>query len=285
MKDNVLFGVAMMALGMLLIPVGDAITKHLLVIAPYNADFLAWSRFVIGGVILIPIAVFGGFFKNLGFDFYKKQAVRGLLLAATITCIITATKYESLSNVYGAFFIGPALATVLAVLILKERVRPIEWLAVAVGFAGVLLVVRPGFDIGTGIFWALAAGTGYGSFLVATRWAANSGPPLAQLAAQMFFGFMALASFGINDLVTHGIREPVLLLAQGLSSGLANMLSIMALARAPAAYLAPIVYVQILSATAISLLFFADIINPVAGIGLGLIVCAGLIRVWLIRSA
>lgn len=268
-----------MTIGMIVLPLGDGIAKHLMATTSYSSGFLAWSRFMVGVAVVLPFAVATGAFAGLGLGFLYRQAIRGALVAGAIGMIITALETIPLADAFGAFFIGPALATVLAATVLRERVKPIEWLAVVLGFVGVLLVVRPSGDMNIGFLWGLAAGSSYGGFLVATRWAAGSGPAAAQLAGQLCFGLLFLAPFGASELVSHGIEAPGLLLLMGCISLTSNLFSILALGRARAAFLAPVVYVQILSATIAGWLIFGQFIDPVGLLGLALIVAAGISRI------
>jgi drug/metabolite transporter (DMT)-like permease len=71
------------------------------------------------------------------------QLLRGALGIGMLTLFAYGLKSLPLSETYSIFFIAPALITVLSVFILKERVDGMQWLAIAVGLAGVLVVLRP----------------------------------------------------------------------------------------------------------------------------------------------
>jgi drug/metabolite transporter (DMT)-like permease len=277
-------GIALMALAMVLLPAGDAVAKHLTAITVYGAGFLAWSRFVVGLALVAPVAAAGGQLRGLGPMFLLRQAIRGGLVAGAIVFVINAVKSAPLADVYGAFFVGPTAAIVMARLLLHEPVRPREWMAVLLGFAGVLLIVRPTGSVGAGLLWALAAGLSFGGFLVATRWAAGTAPPLAQLTGQLFFGFAFLLPLGIGDLLRVGIEAPGWLVAMALSSALANLLQILAVRHAGAVVLAPVVYLQIVAATAFGWALFGDRPDLWTLAGLAVILLAGLCRVPLRRS-
>lgn len=119
-----------MALAMILLPAGDAVAKHLTAITGYGAGFLAWSRFVVGLALVAPAAAAGGQLRGLDAMFLVRQALRGGLVAGAIVFVINAVKTAPLADVYGAFFVGPTAAVVLARLLLHEPVRPLEWVAV-----------------------------------------------------------------------------------------------------------------------------------------------------------
>lgn len=276
---NTLIGIACMAVGMVLIPIGDSIAKYISTIAPYSPSFLAWSRFAIGSILVVPVVVYLKLFPKHSAFFYFQQAIRASLIASTIVLIITAVTLSPIADVFGAFFVGPALSVVFSVWFLKEKATRMEWLSVALGFIGVLLVLQPTGVISEGLLWALAAGICYAGFLVATRWAAKSGPPLAQLASQLLLGFFFLLPIALNDVIEYGLHATGPLLAMGITSGLANLLSILALARASATFLAPVVYLQVVAASIIGLFVFKDTIDSIAAFGLVIIVVTGLLKI------
>ena len=280
-----LSGLGCMLGAMALIPAGDAIAKHLLATTSHSAGFLAWTRFAVGAVLVVPFAWSAFDARALGPRFLGQQLLRAALIAATIVLIITAVGKSPLPNVFGAFFVGPLVSLVLAVLWLKERAGALEWVSVALGFVGVLLVVRPGGTLDAGLLWALAAGVCYGAFLATTRWAAGHGAPRVQLAAQLVLGGLMLLPFAATDLVAGAVDRPSWLVAMCLCSVTANLLSLMAYARAGAAWLAPVVYVQLLAASALGVIFFDDRIGATTAAGLALILLTGLMRLPLGRRA
>ena len=268
-----------MAVAMSLIPVGDAIAKHLSSVTQHSSAYLAWTRFVVGGCFALPIAWMSYKPGTLAPDFFKKQVVRGFFISGTLVLIIRAVSLSPIADVFGVFFIGPAFSVVLSVLWLKESATALEWLSVVLGFIGVLMVVQPGGEMSPGLPWAFGAGLFYGSFLASTRWAAGSGPPLMQLAAQIMVGFVLLLPLVIRDLpLIEASSLPVVVL-MGMTSTLANLLSIIALNRARPAFLAPIVYLQVVVATLIGLYFFQDSLNTLAAAGIALIVFTGLLKI------
>ena len=146
-----------MTIGMTFIPIGDAIAKQLSGISPLSAGFMAWSRFAFGLIALLPFVVSTGVFREVKPGFLPKQCVRGFCIAMTLVFILSAVGKSPLADVFGAFFIGPVIATVLSVIWLKEHVNWLGWMTVVLGFAGVLMVVQPGGEINTGLIHALIA--------------------------------------------------------------------------------------------------------------------------------
>ncbi len=271
--------VAVMVLAMSLIPVGDTFNKAAANASTHGVATLAWWRFVVGSVLVLPIALCLARSWRPHRAFLAAAALRGALIAGGIGCITRALTEVPLADVFGAFFIAPFVSLVLARVVLGEAVRRSDWLAVALGFAGVLLVVRPGFGMAPGIGWAVLAGCFYGSYITATRATARIGRPLSQLAGQLVSGLVVLTPLAIADAVPLWPQVPGLLVGSGLASGTGNLLAIIALSIGSTGLLAPLIYSQLVMAAVLSVAIFGDPITPVAAGGLLLIVLAGLSRV------
>ncbi|OZO45711.1 hypothetical protein CGU37_27945, partial [Pseudomonas fluorescens] len=113
--------VALIFLATTAIVSGDAAGK-LLTAEAVSPFFVAWSRFALAAVVLLP---FSGLQRHEWRHFWNWRVVlRASFIALGISSILTALKTEPIANVYGAFFIGPVVAYVLSVLLLKERVTP-----------------------------------------------------------------------------------------------------------------------------------------------------------------
>ncbi len=264
-----------MTAGMLCIPIGDTFAKLAAETTSHSGITLAWARFVLGAVLIAPLTLWLTRVPALSSRFLGAQVLRGLLLSAVIVCIITAVSLVPLADTFGAFFVGPAVATVLARTLLAEHVRRIEWFAVIAGFAGVLLIVKPQGAVAPGLIWALAAGCFYGGYLTAVRWTAPVGPPLVQLAGQLCVGAVALTPLAVWVAPSLSLEAPALLLGSGISSAVANLFAIVALGFARAAVLTPLVYCQLVGATALGWLVFGDLPDLWSAAGLLIIAVAG----------
>ena len=264
-----------MTAGMLCIPVGDSFAKLAAETTAHSGVTLAWARFLLGAALVTPLALLLGKVPALTGRFLAAQLLRGLLLSAVIVCIITAVSLVPLADAFGAFFVGPAVATILASTLLAEPVRRIEWAAVVAGFAGVLLIVKPQGTVAPGLIWALAAGCFYGGYLTAVRWTAPVAPPLAQLAGQLCVGAVLLTPLAVWSAPSLSLEAPALLLGSGIASAIANLFAIAALGFARAALLTPLVYCQLIGATVLGWLVFGDLPDLWTTLGLLIIAIAG----------
>lgn len=184
----------LVALATTAIVCGDTAGK-LLTGAGVQPLFVAWSRFALAALLLFWML--GLRPTGLGRLLDWRLILRAALIVGAIASILTALRTEPIANVFGAFFIGPIVAYVLSALLLGERVSWARTVMLALGFAGVLLVVRPGGEMGTGMIFAVLAGTLYGSYLAATRWLTAFYPPPFLLGSQLLIGAVLLLPAGL----------------------------------------------------------------------------------------
>ncbi|MCM2562536.1 DMT family transporter [Lutimaribacter sp. EGI FJ00015] len=253
---------------------GDTAGK-LLTSGGVDPFFVAWSRFALAALVLLPFS--GLTRRELPGLLNWRVLVRGLFIACGITSILTALKTEPIANVFGAFFIGPVVSYVMAIVFLRERPSATRGVLLALGFAGVMLVVKPGFGATPGMGFALLAGTFYGAYLVMTRTVAGSYRPRFLLISQLLIGSVALTPFAATaDLPALDIRLALLLSLSALGSALGNFLLVLANRRAEASLIAPLVYSQLISATVLGVVVFGDWPDWVALAGLLVIAASGL---------
>ncbi|AUH35654.1 MULTISPECIES: DMT family transporter [Paracoccus] len=254
--------------------IGDTAGK-LLTVGGVDPIIVAWSRFLLAALMLLPFS---------GLTSRELPALlnwRVLLRAACIVCgicsILTALRSEPIANVFGAFFVGPLVSYILAILFLGERPSMQRSLLLATGFAGVMLVVKPGFGSSVGMIFALAAGTFYGAYLVMTRTLAGSFRPRFLLISQLLIGAVVLMPFGLrSDFPVPDMPLLALLLISAVGSAVGNYLLVMASRKAEASLIAPLVYSQLISATGLGIVVFGDWPDLVSLAGLLLIAVSGL---------
>ncbi len=232
---------ALMFVAMLMIPAGDTAGK--LMTTQYEASpfFVAWSRFVIGSLIALPL-VRPDTLRLLG-DW--RIWLRAMLLTGGITSIQLALKTTPLADVFAAFFVGPIFSYILSALLLKEPITKLRSILMALGFIGVVMVVRPGLDMSPGLGFAALAGVFYGSFLTASRWLAPVARAGSLLFSQLFLSAIVLTPFcwQLTPDMTPTLAS--LTLTSAVFSMGGNFLLLFAYARAQAVVLAPYVYFQL----------------------------------------
>lgn len=253
--------------------IGDTAGK-LLTARGVDPFFIAWTRFALAAVVLLPFS--GLNLRELPNLRDWRVLVRGAFITGGICCILTALRTEPIANVFGAFFVGPIVSYVLAILFLGETPSRSRSLLLALGFLGVLLVIKPGFGASTGIAFALAAGGCYGAYLAMTRTVAGRYRPRFLLISQLIIGSVLLTPIGLNvGFPDFSLPILALIMVSALGSALGNFLLVIASKSAEASLIAPLVYSQLLSATVAGLLVFGELPDAYALLGLVLIAVSG----------
>lgn len=264
--------ILIMFVAMSLIPAGDSAGKLLTSTHGVSPLFVASSRFLIGALLVLPFMPKGTMVHFKDWRIW----LRGATLAAGITSIQQALMTENIANVFAAFFVGPLVSYVLAVIFLREQVTLLRSLLILTGFAGVLIVVRPGADMSPGLIWAVIAGTCYGAFLTQSRWLSDVAPPFSMIFLQLVIASILLVPVGILYLPDFAGAIVLLTGLSALFSMLGNLLLLFAYQLAPASRLAPLVYFQLIAAVTLGWVIFGDLPDAWTWAGLAIILGSGL---------
>jgi drug/metabolite transporter (DMT)-like permease len=264
----------------------------------YGGQFLPvllmlWARYTFQ---TITMAVWLLRSKTAGFRAAQPrfQAMRGLLLLATSAMSFLGVQYMPVAEFTAIVMLSPVIVTLLAAWLLHERVSPLRWALVAGGFAGALLVIRPGQGLfGWAVLFPLTGTLCFGFFQVLTAKLSALESPYTTHFYTGAVGAAVLTPLllasGID--LPHTLHETsggliALLIMLGVLGTFGHLLLILALGMAPAATLMPFVYVQILSAAALGWLVFRHVPDGWAWAGMGVITVCGGASAWLnVREA
>ena len=277
MQDNPRLGIALMIATTVVFAVQDGISRYLA--ENYNVITVVTIRymFFMCFVLAYSSRQKGGTRQVASSGQLPLQIVRGLLLVAQICVAILSFSTVGLVNFHAVFASYPLMVMALSVPILGEAVGWRRWLAVCVGFCGVLLILRPG----TAMFSSASILPILAAFMMAvygilTRYAARRD------AAETSFFWTAMAG-GIAMLCIGPFfwLPPVgsdwgwmgLLCLTGTSG---HYLLIKALDATKASTIQPFAYLQLAFASSIGILVFADSLDPMLIIGSSIIVSSGL---------
>jgi len=268
-------GIALMIGAMMLLATMDAVGKHLTATYPV-AQILA-VRFVMFLALALAIAGRRGVLATLASARPGLQTLRSLILAAEVATFLLAFSLLPLVDVHAVAAVSPLLATALAMPLLGERVGPRRWAAVAAGFAGVLLILRPGlgvFDplsllsLGAALLWAL-----YQLLVrvVAVRDAADTTLLYTAIVCALVWGAVAPFVWVAPDLegwLTIGLA--------GVLGSVAHLMLIVALRAAPASVLQPFGYTLLVWAAVMGWLVFDHMPDAWTIAGAGIVVASGI---------
>ena len=136
--------ILMMVAGTAIVPVMDAIAKHLVdAISPIQ---ITWGRFLFQFLIMATVMVLLKGPKGLIIKRPWVQAVRGVQLAIATVFFFWSLQYLPLANAIAIFFVQPMILTMISAWVLGESVGWHRRVAVVAGFIGALLIIQPGSD-------------------------------------------------------------------------------------------------------------------------------------------
>ena len=120
--------------------------------------FVSWGRWVAGIVVIVPFILWQGGIAGLATKDLKLHCFRGVFHTSGYALWYEAVALLPLATMAAIGFTGPIFVTLGAVMFLGEKVRARRWAAVAIGFAGMLVIVRPGLvEVNHGMWMMLGA--------------------------------------------------------------------------------------------------------------------------------
>ena len=241
---------------------------------------VVWARYFFHTLIVGVV-----FSSRSGFSFIRPnrpfvQLIRAVCLMGVTLSLYSAIQSVSLADATSIVFFAPVLVTLLAGLFLNERVGAIEWLAVGVGFIGVLFIVRPGFrDPEPALLLACLAAVCLAFYFVLTRALKGHDSEQTTLFHTTLAGAVILTLLQPLWWQPPTIAQWCYLITTGVLGASGHFLLVKAFHMASASVLSPYLNAQLVAAALISLFFFDDILGWPFYFGSSLIVGAGLM-VW-----
>lgn len=277
-QSDRLKAIGLMVLATLCFAVLDSTAKYLVVAEHVPVAQVTWLRFVghvvFSAVVLWPFALR----PSLRSQKPLVQIVRSALMVVTTGFNFLALRYLQLDQTVTIFFLTPLLVAAFAGPLLGEWVGWHRMVAILAGFLGVLVVMHPG--IGT-VHWAmllaLVATLGYAFYNLATRYLAAFDPASVTQTYTPLAGVLILAPFALG--VWHwpeDTRQWLLLATLGFWGGLGHWLLILAHRSAPAAVLAPFIYLGLIWMSAAGFLVFGDVPTWWTLSGAAIVILSGL---------
>ena len=276
MSKTVLAGVLSTVFAYFLFSLQDAAVKWLVVAIPVIQILFVRSV----AILAICLAIGRGevVAQSLRSPVRGPMVIRALLLFAAWLSYYNAAKYLGLAELTTLYYAAPILITLLAVPILKEDVPPVRWLAVAIGFVGVLIatdLISTGLAISWPVWLALQAAVFWAISTVLLRKTALAERTIVQMTISNFL----LAVFTGIALVFYWtpvtLTELVLASLTGFIAALGQYAMFEGMRRAPVSILAPFEYTSLIWAFILGLLIWGDVPKHNVFLGAALIFAAG----------
>ena len=257
--------------------VQDAISKTLVqTYSPFQITMMRYWGFALFSLVLVmrqaPLR------QALNSKVPVWQVLRGALLIIEIWFFAQALQTVPLGELQAISLVYPLLVTLFAIPILGEKVGVFRFVAVGVGFAGALVIVRPGgLALDWGVFFAILSATLYAIYIVITRKVSGMDRAATSMAYTGIVGLVLSSAVGVFHWQPMAWSDVLLLLAMVVTTCLGHGLMIFALSMAPASTVQPFNYFSLPWAILLSAMVFDEWIDPVSLVGAGIIVAAGLV--------
>ena len=297
-SDNIPFAVAVIVLTVLALSLGDALIKFT------SSEFVIWQIFILRSLIAIPCLILYIVIKERQVLTLPRAllwtSVRSLLLVSMWICYYVSLPHLSLSVAAACYYTLPIFITLGSAALTGDRVTSVGWLAVALGFLGVLLILKPS---ASNFNWyallPILSAILYAAAMILTRTKCRSEHPLL-LSLALNTGFVVVGSAVTIFIATTPTesRQGFLLapwsqmnLNQWLAMALLSVAILIgsigaaiAYQRAPSSVIGVFDFAYVGFAVLWGALFFSDYPDIISFTGIGLIVIAGVISVLRQRS-
>lgn len=270
-------GAVLMATAVLLFACMDVTTKHMAL--TYAVPLVVFMRYA--GNLLALLAIFG---PRKGRSLFAVQR-KGLVLLRSV-CLGGASLFAALAfqrmpvaETIAIVFLAPFGVMLLAGPILGEKVGPLQWMAALLGFAGVLLIVRPGSGLDPlGVVFALITAASSIVYNMLSRSLARTETTEAMLVWTAIVGTLAFGvalPWSLPSTLPSGL-DIGLFVAMGLLSTVGHFLFTQACRVAPASVIAPVNYLQLVWSGLLGGVVFGHVPDQIALVGMGLIALGGM---------
>ncbi|SVB65531.1 uncharacterized protein METZ01_LOCUS218385 [marine metagenome] len=190
----------------------------------------------------------------------KLQVLRSFFSIIESGCFVLAFRYLSLADVHSVGSLTPVIIVALSALILKEKVSPKTWIAIFVGFLGVLIILRPGlsiFDIKS--LLPLMAAFFLGLYQVVTRKVSENDSTETSLFYTSLIGFIVMSILAFVYWQPLTLNSYFLFTGIGIFFSMGIYFQIIALSKARASIIQPFHYTLIFWAIILGYLVYDDL--------------------------
>jgi len=243
----------------------------------YPVSQVAFARYAFALVVAIGYLFWANALSAVRARNLKLQVIRGAFLAGSTIGNFLALHYLQLAETASLNFSTPLLVCALSVPLLGETVGPRRWLAILVGFVGVLIIVRPGLSgFQPAALISIAGALCAALYNIATRKIA------AYDSSQTTMFYTAAVGTAIFLPAMPVVWEApdatgwLLMAAVGTIAAVSHLFLIMAHRLAPASVLAPFSYSQIIMMTGFGYVLFGDLPDRWTVVGGTIVVASGI---------
>lgn len=282
-EGEVVVGIVMMSASALIVPGLDAIAKYLSVHIP--ALELAFLRFFVSTFVVAIYAALTGQFRTLWPRQAALQLLRGVAIGVTSVFFFAAVKVMPIADALALAYVEPVLVIMLSAFVLGEPAGRKRWIACLIGLIGTLVIVRPSIAVfGWQALLPLASAVSFALYHLSNRALAGQSTISGALFMTSLGGTISLGpalalttwfSFAEQIAVVPDIEASLFILGMVVIALVSHSLVLLAYNRAGPTVLAPLGYLELISATILGYIFFETLPTWPTWVGMALIAGGG----------
>ncbi|ARU02123.1 DMT family transporter [Yoonia vestfoldensis] len=285
MQTNTRLGIMLMILTTFIFAIQDGISQHLA--ANNNVVMIVMIRYWFFAAFVIAIArrQSGSIRAAARTRQPVLQIARGTLLALEICVMVTAFVYLGLVESHAIFACYPLLIAALSGPVLGETVGWRRWVAIGIGFIGVLVILQPGFAVfSPAAAIPLASAFMFALYGLLTRYAARQDNTTTSFFWTGTSGAVVMTLVGIWFWEPMSASDWRWMITLCITGAAAHWLLIKTYEVAEASAVQPFAYLQLVFASIIGVTLMGETIRPNVAIGAAIVVGAGLFTLWRARQ-
>jgi drug/metabolite transporter (DMT)-like permease len=273
--DRPFRGIAMILASTVFLGASDVTAKYLSATLP--SIEIAWLRFLVFAVIMVPAMLPGSPLYALQSDRKGLQLMRGVTLLASSLFFISGLRFLPIAEASATGFVSPLFVTALSIFFLGERVGMRRWMATAVGLIGVLIILRPGSSaFHPAAFIPIISALAWACTLIMTRLMSGRERAITTMAYSSITGVCIVSALVPFVWVTPSWHDILFGILIGVASTAGQWIVVLAFRYADASVLAPFQYTQLLWVSILGFMIFGEVPDAWTVTGAVFIVASGL---------
>jgi drug/metabolite transporter (DMT)-like permease len=282
-EGEVVIGIVLMSASALIVPGLDAIAKYLTIRIP--ALELAFLRFLASTIVIAIYAALTGQLRTLWPRQVVLQLLRGVAIGVTSVFFFAAVKIMPIADALAIAYVEPVIVVMLSAFVLNETVGRKRWIACLIGLVGTLVIVRPSIAVfGWQALLPLASAVSFALYHLSNRALAGQSTITGAMFMTSLGGTLSLGpalvlttwfGFAGQIAVVPDLEAWLFILGMVAIALVSHSLSLRAYNRAGVAVLAPLGYLELISATILGYIFFDTLPTWPTWIGMALIAGGG----------
>jgi drug/metabolite transporter (DMT)-like permease len=273
--DRPFRGIGLILVSTIFLGTSDVTAKYLSATLPVIE--IAWIRFTVFALIMVPAMVPGSPLYALQSDRRGLQLMRGTALLGSSLLFIFGLQFLPIAEASATSFVSPLLVTALSILFLGESVGVRRWMATAVGLIGVLVILRPGSSaFHPAAFFPLVSALAWAGTLIMTRMLSGRDRAITTMTYSSIAGVCILSALVPLVWIAPTWHDVLFGVFIGVAATAGHWIVVMAFRYADASVLAPFSYTQLLWVGLLGFIVFGEVPDIWTVTGATLIVGSGL---------